>query len=104
MMVAPATMVTPATMVAQQLMVATQPKVPYEPKALCQPWGLCATLPRVTPDSSVALPLARVSQDPVTFFHHVRLWRQNERIYTEQGLDTCRGELQSTTHVKTKMA
>ena len=66
-------MVAPATNDAQQLMVAMQPKVPYEPKALCQPWGLCATLPRVTLDSSGALPLAQVNQEPVTYSPRVRL-------------------------------
>ena len=97
-----ATMVAQRPMVAQRLMVATQPKVLCEPKALCQPLGLCTILPRVALDSSGALPLAQVNQEPVTHSPHVRLWRQNEHIYTEQGLDTCRGELQSITHVKTK--
>ena len=53
-------------MVAQRLMVATQPKVLCEPKALCRPLGLCAILPRVTSDSSVAPPTARINQEPVT--------------------------------------
>ena len=52
--------------------------------------GLCATLPRVTLDSSVELPLATVIQEPVTHFPHVRLWRQNEHIYAEHGLDMPR--------------
>ena len=53
-------------MVAQRLMVATQPKVLCEPNAMCRPLGLCTILPRVALDSSVALPLAQVSREPVT--------------------------------------
>ena len=62
---------------------------------MCLPLGLCTIIPRVALDSSVALLLAQVNQVPVTHSTHVRIWRQNEHIYTEQGLDTCRGELQS---------
>ena len=90
-------------MVAQRRMVATQPKVLCAQKALCRQLGLCTILPRVALDSSGALSLAQVNQEPVTHSPHVRPWRQNEHIYTEQGLYTCRGELQSITHVKTKM-
>ena len=71
----------------------TQTKVLCEPKALCQPLGLSTTLPRVTHDSSGAPPLERVNQEPATQSHDVRLWRQSEDIYTEQG----RGKLQSKT-------
>ena len=77
-------------------------KSPMRAKALRRPLGLCTILPRVALYSSGMLPLAQVNQEPVTLSPRVRLWRRNEHIYTEQGLDTCRVELQSITHVKTK--
>ena len=66
------------------------------------PWRPRTISPRVPLDSSGALPLAQVNQEPVTDSTHVRICGQYAHIYTEQGLDTRREKQQLITKLNQK--